>query len=104
MGAPQHVYDAIKRVREEGEAWVTWNGQRLRLVPVGDYDIQFTGIIRSGRAHGGIALAWVDGYKEGLRVYEGGNGEPLMGRSRRVQWDQVLVRVEERHPRPGAET
>lgn len=102
MAAPQHVYDALKKVRTEGEAWVTWQGERLRLVPVGEHDDQFTGIIKSGRAHGGIALAWVDGYKDGLRVYEGSKGEPGRGRARRVQWDQILAVVKERHPRRGS--
>jgi hypothetical protein len=100
VAAPQNVYDAIKRVREEGEAWVTWHGERLRLEPVPENNDQFTGIVRSPRSHGGIALAWVDGYKDGLRVYEGGKGQPGLGFPRRAQWKDILVIVAERHPRP----
>ena len=99
MGAPQHVYDAIKKAREEGEAWVTWNGERLRLVPVSDdYGSHFTAIVKSRRAHGSIALAEVDAYKDvgsRVRIYEGDS-------SRMASWEQVLVVVAERHERPGA--
>lgn len=98
MAAPQNVYDALKRMGADGDAWFTWQGERFHIVPVGEYDGQFTGIIKSGRAHGGIALAWVNGYKDGLRVYEGAKGFPGRGKPRRVQWDQVLAIVTERHP------
>ena len=90
----QHVYDAIKLARETGEAWVTWNGERLRLVPL-DIDaaqqaMHFEAIVKA-RKRGGIELTWVDAYKD--------VGSRLRNATRRFGWDQVLVVVAERHPR-----
>lgn len=95
----QHVYDAIKRVRADGEAWVTWKGKRLRLVePDADERIQGDAIVRS-RAPGGIALAWFDGYKDvggRVRIYE---AFPGTANSYITSWDNILAIVVEQHPR-----
>ena len=100
MSAPQHVYDAIKKARLEGEAWVTWGGERLKLVPI---DESFTGgvfdaIVKDRGAHGGIRLMNVNAYKDvGNRVRNGFNEGDF--RNFHFSWKNVLVAVVERHPR-----
>lgn len=67
----QRVYDAIKRVRETGDAWVTIGGQRVRLARLEDRDDDFEPpswalVKRRGR----VVLALVSG-KVGFRIYDG---------------------------------
>lgn len=121
MPAPQHVYDAIKQVRETGTAWVTWNGERLRLRPVVEADTgyrpgdepqpeglestkspivgwcpgPYSAFIKS-RSPGGIALAQV-WWHEGRLHLEEGDGRKR--RFRRGNDNIVLAIVAERHPR-----
>ena len=93
--ATQAMYDALKQVREVGETWVTWNGERLRLGPVTDvyWGSVFEAVIKA-RRRGGISVATVDAYKDsGTRVRLDD------GRFYRAGWDAVLAVILERHPR-----
>jgi len=119
MAGPQHVYEALKRAREEGEAWVTWTGLRMRLVPLSTMEDHrgievpaaegdrlnmtiFHAIVKSRRP-GGIAFAWVDAYKDvgdRIRIWEGGEySQQGEGPTRMGGWDQVLAVVTEHHKR-----
>jgi len=124
MSAPQHVYDALKRMREEGEAWVTWKGERLHLRPfvpgeddewrpvdtsrppgilsdgfsVGDKRYWFPAYhaIVKARVPGGIALAHIWWHEDRLHL-KGLEGERVP--FRRANDDVVLAIITERHPR-----
>lgn len=116
MPAPQHVYDAIKKAREEGEAWVSWRGFRFRIKPlvwenINGWDrpvlegqpldgMHFDAIVKSKRP-GGIAMAWVDAYKDvgdRIRIWEGGAYDEFgSGPCRMAGWDQIVAVVAEKH-------
>lgn len=40
MNRMQHVHDAIKKMRAEGEAWLTHEGERLRIRPLREEDTE----------------------------------------------------------------
>jgi hypothetical protein len=93
MGArEQAVYDAIKRCRVDGEAWVTFGDKRLHLVPTSTevWDT-FWALVKSRRP-GGVALAQII-LKDGLRIQEEG------GPNRRGGDKDLLAIVESFHPR-----
>lgn len=93
----QHVYDAIKKAREVGEAWVTWNGERLRLVPP-DIDKwlgqgYFEAIVkRARRVPGGLRI-------EALNAYKDGETRPRSHfTGRQLGWSDICAVIVERHP------
>jgi hypothetical protein len=122
----QHVYDAIKKVKDEGEAWVTWDGERLRLTRVewrdeGCFDIPylpepfkargvageqqdldyswFDAIVRTKR-RGDVAQAECCTYKDcGSRIQVIMKGQK---RRRLVGWNDILAVIVERHPKSKA--
>jgi hypothetical protein len=57
----QAVYDAIKKCRETGEAFVTFQGERLKLAPVGEDYPEFALV----KARGRVRLAHLV-HKDGL--------------------------------------
>lgn len=58
----QHVYDAIKKARVDGEAWVTIDGHRSKVIPVdpesliGDRD--FYALVRA-KVPGGVQVQYL---------------------------------------------
>lgn len=118
----QHVYDAVKKAKETGEAWVTWGGKRMRLVPLtwkveGCFDVpmadgkaldcgHFDAIVYSRKRPGGLTFAWIDSYKDvgdRIRIHEGGQfREQGRGPTRMGGWDQIIVVVTEYHDREGS--
>lgn len=59
------MYDALKRAREEGEAWLSWKGKRLKLTrPNPDSFPQFA-FVQSRRGPVLVELVW----KDGLRAF-----------------------------------
>jgi hypothetical protein len=102
----QHLYDAIKKARETGEAWVNWNGERLRLKPIiwvdgsghmcGDTVLEFThfdALVKSKRSGGpNLKVEFINAYKDvGGRVKSHSTG-------RFYGWDDLCAVVVERHP------
>lgn len=64
----QHLYEALKTVRATGEAWLSWNGRRLKLrVSKGHEEpegVPFEAFVRARGVPGGVKLAvvwWHDG-------------------------------------------
>lgn len=87
--AKQAVYDAIKKCREEGEAWVTFKGKRLKLVSVDDASWAHGPDWVLAKYHGKVVLdVLID--KDGLR---------LCDQRGYIQWDDVLAYVAEIHDR-----
>ena len=89
--ARQALRDALKTLRETGEAWVTWNGERFRLAPPdtpGEGD-HWPGLVRRGN----LVEVWeLVGKDAGGRARCG-----IMGW--RANPSRVLARIVERHPR-----
>ena len=91
--ARQAIYDAIKKAREEGEAWVTFKGKRLKLIGIDHMDFNFDFCPADWalvKYRGQIILSMVSG-KDGLRLC---NGDFSF-----IQWDDVLAYVSEIHER-----
>ena len=109
----QHVYDAIKKAREDGTAWVTWFGERLKIArveftggiphlpegltvpsvgyghmdPKNDLNWWIGEALVKARRRGGIAQAECNAYKDcggRIRIYEWSNEGGEAGRSRGV--------------------
>ena len=85
----QAVYDALKKAREEGEAWTEIRGWRVRIVP--GFDRAVTGvfaIVRTRNAPWKVDLATVID-KDGLKFDESN------GAYRRGRWGDILATVVE---------
>ncbi len=96
--ARQAIYDAIKKCREEGEAWVTFKGKRLKLVDVDKSDIDFYpadwGLVKF---RGEIILDVISN-KDGLRLCGYSTADPSY-----IQWTDILAWVPEIHDRKSDE-
>ena len=90
--ARQAVYDALKRMKAEGMAWVTLRGHRLKIIPFEGtpYTGGVTGpVLLRTRRHGGVALGFVVDH-DGLRLDYHFSG-------RRGRADDILALVLEDH-------
>jgi hypothetical protein len=93
--AKQKVFDAVKRVREEGEAWVTLDGERLFLRAVPNARPDYGDCVVRGRR--GIVRARFstkDAYPR-VRI------DDAHGYTYLTSWDNVLALIIETHPREG---
>lgn len=102
----QALYDAIKRIRDEGESWLTIDGQRVRaidprLIETARAGRRYDGggdcLVRSRRARFGVALASFvtkDAWPR-VRISEGRT-------HRHTSFADLLGVVVERHPRSCA--
>jgi hypothetical protein len=93
----QALYDAVKLVRDTGEAWVTFRGERLKLtspteVLAAESSSAVPAIIRR-RGGWGMELAYVWWHEGRLHCQGDDSG------FRRGNDDLVLAVVAERHPR-----
>ena len=101
MSAPQQVYDAIKRVRETGTAWVTWRGERLRLRPVEEADKDFRpgDLPRPEGLHDNATpsslVGWCPGPYEAIVKSRGPGGIALAD----VWWHEGRLHIDEPHRR-----
>lgn len=82
--ARQAVTDALKKMRETGEAWLTLRGERLRLTNP-DTEGPGTYLVH---INGGVDVREIY-EKDGLR----------MGNGRHIDPKRLLAWVAERHPR-----
>ena len=94
----QPIRDALKKMRTDGEAWLTFGGERLRVVPITDDDI-------GGDAWSGWEVLCHTKRRKlvvGLIVSRKNTAfrphmiEPF---SVWLNWKDVLARVVEHHPR-----
>ena len=95
----QHVRDALRKMRETGEAWLTLEGQRHRIVPITDAD-------RGGDEWSGWEVICKTKAK-GLTVQMIVSRKNTAYRPKALPigcwlgWKDVLARVVESHPRPA---
>ena len=98
MNRMQHVHDALRRMRAEGEAWLTHEGERLRIRPLREEDLPpassqpLRAVIRT-KARGGVCFGDVWWHEWRLHT----NATPTGG-TRRGDDDVVLAVAVERHP------
>lgn len=64
----QHLYDALKTMRNSGEAWVNWFGTRYKLTPYTHLPIPGLAFVKA-KVPGGISLAEIYWYEDRLHIY-----------------------------------
>lgn len=101
----QAIYDAVKRVREEGEAWVTLDGVRLHLTKVDPSALgqgSFGECLVRSRRPPGVARAFFTTKDAWPRVkVQETTTRPSSSHTviRTTGWDDVLALVAEEHGR-----
>ena len=92
--ADQRLYDAIKRLRAEPEVWVTWRGERMRLIPPSaDSAMHYRAPVVAHFGCYGLQIGQEHERGDESFIRYQGQGRPCDR-----PWTKALAIVEERHP------